>query len=78
MKFLEPKEQTKPIEDKSNKQPKATIVFNDIISERKKIMSELYDKVDYNNLNFEYVGPTNNINFYEHIDSKELFNKIKE
>ena len=41
-------------------------------------MSELYDKVDYNNLNFEYVGPTNNINFYEYIDSKELFNKIKE
>ena len=79
MKFLEPKEQTKPIEDKSNKQPKATIVFNDIISERKKkIMSELYDKVDYNNLNFEYVGPTNNINFYEYIDSKELFNKVKE
>ena len=41
-------------------------------------MSELYDKLDYNNLNFEYVGPTNNIGFYEYIDSKELFNKIKE
>ena len=33
---LEPKEQTKPTEDKSNNQPKATIVFNDIISKRKK------------------------------------------
>ena len=33
---LEPKEQTKPTEDKSNNQPKATIVFNDIICKRKK------------------------------------------
>ena len=49
-----------------------------LLAKEKKIMSELYDKVDYNNLNFEYVGPTNNINFYGHIDSKELFNKIKE
>ena len=49
-----------------------------LLAKEKKIMSALYDKVDYNNLNFEYVGPTNNINFYEHIDSKELFNKIKE
>ena len=40
-------------------------------------MIELYDKIDYNNLNFEYVGPTNNIRFYEYLDSKELFNKIK-
>ena len=40
-------------------------------------MSELYDSVDYNNFNFEYVGPTKNIGFYEYMDSKELFNKIK-
>ena len=25
---------------------------------RKELMSELYDSVDYNNLKFEYVGPT--------------------
>ena len=40
-------------------------------------MSELYDSVDYNNLEFEYVGPTKNVSFYEYMDSKELFNAIK-
>ena len=40
-------------------------------------MSELYDSVDYNNLNFEYVGITKSVNFYEYMDSKELFNAIK-
>ena len=40
-------------------------------------MSELYDSVDYNNLKFEYVGPTNDVSFYEYKDSKELFNAIK-
>ena len=40
-------------------------------------MSELYDSVDYNNLKFEYVGPTKDVNFYEYEDSKELFNAIK-
>ena len=40
-------------------------------------MSELYDSVDYNNLNFEYVGPTKSVSFYEYMDSKELFNAIK-
>ena len=33
-------------------------MMKELINERKKIMSELYDSVDYNNLNFEYVGPT--------------------
>ena len=33
---LKPKEQTKPIEDKSNNQAKATITFNELINERKK------------------------------------------
>ena len=33
---LKSKEQTKPIEDKSNNQSKATIIFNDLISKRKK------------------------------------------
>ena len=40
-------------------------------------MSELYDSVDYNNLKFEYVGPTKDASFYEYKDSRELFNMIK-
>ena len=40
-------------------------------------MSELHDSVDYNNLNFEYVGPSKNVIFYGYLDSKELFNAIK-
>ena len=36
LKVLQPKEQTKPIEDKSNNQAKATIIFNELINERKK------------------------------------------
>ena len=40
-------------------------------------MNKLYESVDYNNLKFEYVGPTKNVRFYEYIDSKELFNKKK-
>ena len=54
---LKPKEQTKPIEGKSNNNSKATIMFNDLINESKKILSELHDSVDYNDLKFEYVGP---------------------
>ena len=68
---FKPKEQRKSIEDKSNNQPKAIAIFNDLINKRKEIISELYDSVDYNNLKFEYVR------FSEYIDSKELFNKIK-
>ena len=40
-------------------------------------MSELYNSADYNNLNFEYVGPTKDVSFYEYKDSKERFNAIK-
>ena len=40
-------------------------------------MSELHDSVDYNNLEFEYIGPTTDVNFYDYMDSKELFNAIK-
>ena len=40
-------------------------------------MSELHDSVYYNNLKFEYVGPTKDVSFYEYTDSKELFNAIK-
>ena len=77
LKDLKPKEQTKSTEDKSNNQSKATIIFNDLINKRKKMMSELHDSVDYNNLKFEYVGPTKDVSFYEYKDSKELFNAIK-
>ena len=40
-------------------------------------MNELYDSIDYNNLKFEYVGPTKDVSFYEYKDSKELFDAIK-
>ena len=75
---LKPKEETKPIEDKSNNQSKATIIFNELINKRKELMSKLYDSVDYNNLKLEYVGPTKDVSFYEYKDSKELFNAIKD
>ena len=45
---------------------------------KEKIMSELYDSVDYNNLKFYYVGNTKDVSFYEYKDSKELFNAIKD
>ena len=37
---LKPKEETEPIEDKSNNQPKTTIIFNKLINERKDLMKE--------------------------------------
>ena len=40
-------------------------------------MNKLYERVDMNNLNFEYAGNTKNVSFYEYMDSKELFNKLK-
>ena len=40
-------------------------------------MSELYGSVDYNNLKFEYIDPTEDVIFHEYMDSKELFNAIK-
>ena len=48
-----------------------------LLAKEKKIMSELYDSVDYNNLNFEYVGPTESVSFHGYMNSKELFNAIK-
>ena len=74
---MKPKEQTKPIEDKSNNQPNATAIFNKLLSKRKELMSELYNSVDNNNLKFEYVGSTEDVSFHEYRDSKELFNAIK-
>ena len=75
---LKLKEETKPIKDTPNNQSRATIIFNDLINKRKELMSELYDSVDYNNLKFEYMGPTKDVSFYEYKDSKELFNAIKD
>ena len=40
-------------------------------------MSELHASVDYNNLRFEYIGPTKDVSFHEYMDSKELFNAMK-
>ena len=40
-------------------------------------MNKLHDSVDYNNLNFEYVGPTNDVSFTEYMNSKEIFKAIK-
>ena len=74
---LKPKEQTIPIENKPNNQSKTTTIFNDLINKRKKIMRELYDSVDYNNLQSQYVGLTKDVGFYEHKDSEELFNAIR-
>ena len=76
-KKLKLKEETKPIENKSNNQSRATIIFNELINKRKELMNELYDSVDYNNLKFEYVGPTNDVSFYEYKNSKDFFNAIK-
>ena len=77
LKDLKPKEQTKAIEGKSNNQSMAANIFNDLINKRKSIMNDLYEVVDKNQLYFEYVGPTKDVNFYEYYDSKELFNEIK-
>ena len=74
---MKSKEQTKSIEDKPTNQSKATVVFNNLINKRKEIMSELHDSVDYNNLKLEYVGPSKDASFYEYMNSKELFNAIK-
>ena len=70
LKDLKQKEETKPIVDKPNNQSKATAIINDLINIRKKIMSKLYDSVDYNNLKFEYIGLTKDVSFYEYWDSK--------
>ena len=77
LKDLKPIEQEKPIESKSNDESKVKTIFNDLISKRKETMNELYESIDYNNLKFEYVGPTKDVSFNEYKDSKELFNAIK-
>ena len=39
-------------------------------------MSELHDRNEYDNLKLKYMGPTKDVNFYDYMDSKELFNAI--
>ena len=50
-----------------------------MISLRKRIniLNELHRSVDMNKLCFEYVGNTKAVNFYEYIDSKKLFDRLK-
>ena len=60
---LKPKEQTKAIEGKSNNQSKVIITFNDLISKRKSIMKELYERFERNKLNFQCLGPTEDVSF---------------
>ena len=67
---MRPKEETKPIEDKPNNQSRAAIIFNELISERKGLIKELYDHVDYNNLKFDFIVSTKDVSFYEYKDSK--------
>ena len=40
-------------------------------------MSKLHESLDFNNLKFEYVGPTKDVSLYEYRDSKELFSAMK-
>ena len=74
---MKPKEETKPIENKSNNESKAAIIIDSLINKRKGLIKELYDNVGHNNLNFEYVGPTKSVGFYEYKNSKEPFNAIR-
>ena len=76
---LKPKEQTEAIESKCNNQSKTKTktMFNDLSSTKKSVMNKLYQSVDYNNLKFDYVGSTKDVSFFEYMDSRKHFNKIK-
>ena len=60
---LKPKEETKTIEDKSNNQSKAETMFNKLVNGRKDLMKELHGSTSYNNLKFDFIGPTKDVNF---------------
>ena len=77
LKDLKPKQKTKAIVGKSNNQLMAANIFNDLVNKRKRVMNDLYESVDMNQLYFKYAGPTKDTNVNEYMDSKELFNKIK-
>ena len=48
-----------------------------LLTKEKKIMSKLYDCVDYNTLKFGYVSKNKDVSFYEYMDCKQLFSAIK-
>ena len=60
---LKPKEETKTNEDKSNNQSKAGTMFNKLVNGRKDLMKELHGSTSYNNLKFDFIGPTKDVNF---------------
>ena len=74
---LKPKEETKPIDSTPNNQSRARIIFNELINKRKELMNKLYDSDDYNKLKFEYMTKAKDVSFYGYMDSKELFNAIR-
>ena len=41
-------------------------------------MNKLYESVDMNKLYFEYVDSAKDVSFYEYMDSKEIFNGLKD
>ena len=40
-------------------------------------MNKLFESVNKNKLFFEHVGNSKYVSFYEHMDSKELFDEIE-
>ena len=74
---MEPKK-IKSIEGTSNNQSSAATIFNELINKRKELMNKLYHSVDYNNLKFEYMTVDKDVSFYEYMDSKGLFNAIRD
>ena len=64
---LKPKEETRPIENNLIINEKLKLYLINLLKKEKKMMNELYDSVDYNNLKFEYVGTTKDVNFYEYM-----------
>ena len=41
-------------------------------------MNKLYESVDMNKLYFEYVDSAKDVSFYEYVDSKEIFNGLRD
>ena len=39
---------------------------------------EWYESVDKNQLYFEYVGPTKDVRSYKYMDSKQIFNELRD
>ena len=58
-----------------NNQSIATNIFNDLMNKRKKIMNELYERIDENKSYFEFVGPTKGVSFMNIIILKNFLMK---